>query len=171
MTQKRVAAALVVLVLAAAATLGWLVLDGGDTTPTATSAAAADSAVASGAIRNEVREVAAQAAGAVYGYSWKTITDDKASARALMTPDMQRRYERTMAGVVTSSTRDHTVVRAEVLDSALVTATTTHARVLVFVNQSTTDDTLDKPLLDLDRVLVTLARDGDGWRVSELDAL
>ena len=84
---------------------------------------------------------------------------------------MRDRYDRTMAGVTTSSRRDRRVVEAEVVDTALVTASSTYARVLVFVNQRTSGDDLDRPTLDLDRVLVTVQRvDGD-WKVSELDAL
>ena len=58
--------------------------------------------------------------------------------------DMLRRYDRTMAGVATSSRRDRTVVSAEVVGTGLVTATSSYARVLVFVNQSTTGDDLDR---------------------------
>jgi hypothetical protein len=58
-----------------------------------------------------------------------------------------------------------------VVDTALVTATSTGARVLVFVNQRTTGRALEEPLLDLDRVLVTLEDVDGAWKVSELDAL
>ena len=88
-----------------------------------------------------------------------------------MTTAMQDRYDRTMAGVATSSRRDRSVVSAEVVDTALVTATSGDARVLVFVNQRTASDDLDEPTLDLDRVLVTLDRVDGEWKVSELDAL
>ena len=88
-----------------------------------------------------------------------------------MTTAMQVRYDRTMAGVATSSRRDRSVVSAEVVDTALVTATSGDARVLVFVNQRTASDDLDEPMLDLDRVLVTLDRVDGEWKVSELDAL
>jgi hypothetical protein len=170
-TQKRVAWALVVLVLAAAAVTVWLLRGGGLAEPDATSADATDATVVSAAVKSDVRDFASDAATKAYGYSWKTVSQDKAAARALMTSDMQRRYDRTMAGVVTSSQAIHTVVTAEVVDSALVSATSSYARVLVFVNQRTTDDSLEKPLVDLDRVLVTLRHDGGEWRVSELDAL
>ena len=62
-------------------------------------------------------------------------------------------------------------VSADVVDTALVTASSTHARVLVFVNQRTSGADLAEPTLDLDRVLVTLRREGGEWRLSELDAL
>jgi hypothetical protein len=170
-TRQRVVLALVVLVLAAGGVLVWLLRTGAGTEPTVTSAASADAGVASESVKTQVREAAGKAAEAAYGYTWQTVAVDKAAARDLMTSEMQRRYDRTTAGVVTSSQEDHAVVTAEVVGTALVTASTTHARVLVFVDQRTTGDDLDKPLLDLNRVLVTLERDDGDWLVSELDAL
>lgn len=163
---------LAVLVCAAALTLVWLRLDGGTPdVPDVTAADASASTVASASVKAAVRERAGEAATAAYSYSWETLADDKAAARALMTPDMQDRYDRTMAGVTTSSREDRTVVSAEVVDTALVTATSRAARVLVFVNQSTDGDRPDEPTLDLDRVLVTLVHVDGEWKVSELDAL
>ena len=172
MTQRRMVLALVVLVVAAAAVLVWLVRGApGDVGAGVTTAESGEAAVVSAAVKQDVREVAADGASAAYSYSWDTLADDKAAARDLMTAAMQDRYDRTMAGVATASRRDRTVVSAEVVDTALVTATATYARVLVFVNQSTAGDELDEPRLDLDRVLVSLQRDGGRWKVSELDAL
>lgn len=163
---------LAVLVCAAALALVWVLRDPGPGSGAAISSADdPDVSVVSAAVKDAVRERAAEGAAAAYGYSWKTLAEDKAAARALMTAAMQDRYDRTMAGVATSSQRDRTVVSAEVVDTALVTASATHARVLVFVNQRTSGDDLEEPTLDLDRVLVTLRREGGEWRLSELDAL
>jgi hypothetical protein len=171
-TSRRWIAALAVLVCAAAVVLVWVMRDPGPGSGAAISSADdPDVSVASAAVKDAVRERAAEGAAAAYGYSWKTLAEDKAAARALMTAEMQGRYDRTMAGVATSSRRDRTVVSAEVVDTALVTASATFARVLVFVNQRTSGDDLAEPTLDLDRVLVTLRREGGQWRLSELDAL
>ena len=172
MTSQRVAGVLTVLVVDAAAVVGWLVLraDGAGGTDT-TSAESSSAVVASARTKDDVLEAAADAATRAYSYSWDTLGEDRSAARALMTREMQRRYDRTMAGVGTSSRTDHTVVSAEVVESALVTATSSYARVLLFVNQTTDGDDLDEPLLDLDRVLVTLVRDDGAWRLDELDAL
>jgi Mce-associated membrane protein len=171
-SQKRWALGLAVLVCVAALVLVWVRGDArSGISPTTSSADAADATVVSAAVKNEAREAAAAGAAAAYSYSWKTLADDKEAARALMTPAMQDRYDRTMAGVATSSRRERSVVSAEVVDTALVTASSRDARVLVFVNQSTTGDDLDEPTLDLDRVLVTLHRVEEDWKVSELDAL
>jgi len=168
---RRAGLVLAVLVVAAAVALVWLVREGSPGPTSVTSAEAADATVASQAVKQQVRGVAAEAATRAYSYAWDTLAEDKAQARALMTTAMQARYDRTMAGTGTSGQRDRTVVSAEVVDTALVTATSTGARVLVFVNQRTTGRGLEEPLLDLDRVLVSL-EDVDGeWKVSELDAL
>ncbi len=164
--------ALTALVVLAAGALVWVLRDAGDDSGADVSSAdSADAVVVSSAVKEAVRERAAEGASAAYGYSWRTLADDKAAARVLMTPAMRDRYDRTMAGVTTSSRRDRRVVEAEVVDTALVTASSTYARVLVFVNQRTSGDDLDRPTLDLDRVLVTVQRVGGDWKVSELDAL
>lgn len=168
---RRVGVVLAVLVVAAAATLAWLVREGSPATTAVTSADAADATLASQSVKDEVREVAAEAAARAYSYSWDTLAEDKEQARALMTTAMQARYDRTMAGTGTTGQRERTVVSAEVVDTALVTATADAARVLVFVNQRTTGRGLEDPLLDLDRVLVTLEDVDGAWKVSELDAL
>lgn len=172
MTARRVAAVLAVLVLVAAAALGWLWTERDDAVGAdVTSASAEEASVASAGVMETVLEVADEAATRVYSYSWRSLADDKAAARDLLTGEMLEQYDRTMAGVATTSRRDRRVVSAEVVGTALVHATTSYARVLVFVNQSTAGRDLAEPTLDLDRVLVTLRRvDGD-WLVSELDAL
>lgn len=163
---------LVVLVVLAAAALVWALRDVRDGAATDVSSAdATDAVVASSSVKESVRLTAATGARLAYSYSWRTLADDKDAARELMTPAMRDRYDRTMAGVTTSSRRDRTVVEAEVVETALVTASGTYARVLVFVNRRTTGRGLERPTLDLDRVLVTLRRGGGEWRVDELDAL
>lgn len=170
-TQKRLISGLAVLVLATALVAVWLLREVEGSAPDVTSAESTEATAPSAEVRAAVRDAAAEAASRAYSYSWETLADDKDEARARMTDTMQLQYDRTMAGVTTSSQRDHTVVSAEVLDTALVTSTSSYARVLVFVNQSTTGDDLAEPLVDLDRVLVTLERVGGEWKVSELDAL
>jgi hypothetical protein len=170
-SNRRLLLVLAALVVLAAAALVWALLDSRDAPSDVSSADATDAVVASSSVKESARLSAADGARVAYSYSWRSLADDKAAARRLMTPAMQERYDRTMAGVTTSSRRDRTVVKAEVVDTALVTASATYARVLVFVNQRTSGRGLERPALDLDRVLVTLRRAGGEWKVDELDAL
>ena len=172
MTTRRWIVALGALVVVAAAALVWVLRDGGDDSGTDVSSAdSTDAVVASSMVKESARLGAAAGARAAYSYSWRSLSYDKAAARRLMTPAMRDRYDRTMAGVTTSSRRDRTAVAAEVVDTAVVTASATYARVLVFVNQRTSGRGLERPTLDLDRVLVTLRHVGGEWKVDELDAL
>ena len=172
MTTQRWIVALAALVVVAAVALVWVVRDAGDGSGADVSSAdSVGAVVASSVVKESARVGAAAGARAAYSYSWRSLTYDKAAARRLMTPAMRDRYDRTMAGVTTSSRRDRTVVVAEVVDTAVVTASATYARVLVFVNQRTSGRRMERPTLDLDRVLVTLRRVGGDWKVDELDAL
>ena len=171
-TLNRWLVVLVGLVVLAAGALVWALSDTRDVAATDVSSAdAAEAFVASPVVKESARLGAAAAARKAYSYSWRSLSYDKDAARRLMTPTMQQRYDRTMAGVTTSSRRDRTVVEAEVVDTAVVTASATYARVLVFVNQRTSGRGLERPTLDLHRVLVTLRRVGGEWKVDELDAL
>ena len=116
-TQQRVAVLLALLVAAAAAALWWLVDARDDQATGVTSAASAEAEVASSEVKKTVRDVATEAATRVYGYSWESLADDKAAAREMLTDRMLDQYDRTMAGVGTTSRRDHTVVTATVVDS------------------------------------------------------
>jgi hypothetical protein len=163
---------LAALVVLAAAALVWVVRDSQDVDGAEVSSAdSVDAAVASSAVKESARLGAAAGARKAYSYSWRSLAYDRAAARRLMTPTMRERYDRTMAGVASSSRRDRTVVEAEVVDTALVTASASHARVLAFVNQRTSGRDLERPTLDLDRVLVTLRRVDGEWKLDELDAL
>ena len=171
-TTNRWLVALTALVVLAAAGLVWALRDAGEVPGSDVSSAdSADAVVVSSEVKESARLGAAAGARAAYGYSWRTLSYDRAAARRLMTPAMRDRYDRTMAGVSTSSRRDRRVVKAEVVDTGLVTASPTYARVLLFVNRRTSGKDLDRPTLDLDRVLVTVQRMDGGWKVSELDAL
>jgi len=90
-TTRRWLVALTALVVLAAAALVWVLLDARDVTGTDVSSAdSADAVVASAAAKQEVRERAGAGAAAAYSYSWKTLADDKAAARELMTPAIER---------------------------------------------------------------------------------
>ena len=74
--------ALTALVVLAAAALVWVLRDSGDDSGADVgSADSADAVVVSSEVKESVRERAAEGAAAAYSYSWKTLADDKATAR------------------------------------------------------------------------------------------
>ena len=172
-TQRRVAAALAVAVVVAALAVAWLVRERRDAQRPveANTAEAARAAAGSAALKAEVRAAAEDAATKVFSYSYTSLTADKAAARELLTGEMLEQYDDAMAGVVGTSRTNRTVVSVTVLGSALISVRGDDAKVLVFVNQRTRGTNLEKPLLDLDRVVVTLTGGSGEWKVTELDAL
>jgi len=172
-SSKIVVAALLLAVVGASVAVGWLLRERRDTQRPveAHTAEAVGAVVASAELKGEVRAVAEDAAAKVFGYSHKSLTTDKAAARELLTGEVLRQYDSTMAGAVGTSRTNKTVVSVTVLGSALISVRGDDAKVLVFLNQRTMGTDLERPLLDLDRVVVTLADVSGEWKVSELDAL
>ena len=171
--QKTLAALLTLAVVVAGLTVAWLVLERREAREPVegNTAEAVGAVVASEELKGEVLEVAEDAAAKVFSYSHETITEDKTAAREMLTGEMLEQYDDTMAGVVGTSRANETVVSATVVGTALISVRSHDAKVLVFVNQRTTGTELDRPRLDLDRVVVSLERASGEWKVSELDAL
>lgn len=172
-TLRTLATGLAVAVVVAALALAWLVSERRDAEQpvVGNTVEATDAVVGSAGLKSEVRAVAEDAATKVFSYSHTSLTADKAAARDLLTGDMLLQYDQTMAGVVGTSLANRTVVSAAAVGSALISARGDDAKVLVFVNQRTQGTNLEMPLLDLDRVVVTLERESGEWKVSQLDTL
>lgn len=164
---------LAVAVVVAALALAWLLQERRDARAPVegNTAEAVGAVVASDDLKDDVLEVAQDAAPKVFGYSHESLTEDKAAARELLTGEMLEQYDDTMAGVVGTSRAHRTVVQASVVGTALISVRTHDAKVLVFVNRRTTGTDLERPSLELDRVVMTLERTSGEWKVSELDAL
>ena len=134
-------------------------------------AAASSSVITSVADRADVVAAGTRAAEEVLGYSWRTLEDDAPAARRLLTGEMLEQYDDTVARVAQRARADHTVVRAEVAASSAVSVAPDEATVLLFVDLRTTGRDLDRPRVELNRVVLTLRRTGGEWLASELDVL
>lgn len=127
---------------------------------------------------SDARTAALQSAGAaaelVLSYDHTKLDQDFAAALEVATGDFREEYRRTSENAVRQvATESEAVVEADVVSSAVVSATADRVVVLLFVNQTTTSNRLDAPQTDQNRVRMTMVRDaGSGrWLVSEVDAL
>jgi Mce-associated membrane protein len=127
---------------------------------------------------SDARTTALQSAGPaaelVLSYDHTTLDQDFAAALEVTTGDFREEYRRTSENAVRQvATESEAVVEADVVSSAVVSATADRVVVLLFVNQTTTSNRLDAPQTDQNRVRMTMVRDaGSGrWLVSEVDAL
>ena len=159
---------LAVLVLLAGAGVGalWWRADHGSST------------VASGALvgedaRTEVLNTAADLTQRTLSYNYKSLATDMEVARARMTPTFKKQYDATMAQVKANTTKNKIALQAVAVSSAIISATEHKAKVLVFVNQTTTAGTGKNANSQLTRnslVIVLTRGDGD-WAMSKLTAL
>lgn len=123
--------------------------------------------------RTEVLVSAADLTQRTLSYSYKTLANDMEVARARMTPAFRKQYDSTMAQVRANTTKNKIVLQATAASTAIIDATEHKAKVLVFVNQTTSAGTGKKQDQQLSRnsLVVTLTRGDGDWAISKLTAL
>jgi hypothetical protein len=129
-----------------------------------------DGEVTSAAARAVLMDQAGKMTAAALSYDAKTFDKDTAAASRLMTPSMRKQYLATLAEVRDDVAKQGLVLKAEVRASALISATEDEARVLEFVNQSTTAKGVARSQLNQNRVVVTLSKVDGRWLISKMDA-
>ncbi len=123
--------------------------------------------------RTEVLVTAADLAQRTLSYDYKTLANDMEVARARMTPTFRKQYDSTMQQVRANTTKNKIVLQAVAVSSAIIKATEHRAKVLVFLNQTTTAGTGKKANQQMSRnsLVVTLTRGDGDWAISKLTAL
>lgn len=166
---KRITLVLAVLVALAAAGVGtlWWRAERGSATVAPGGALVGDDA------RTEVLVAAADLAQRTLSYDYKTLENDMEVARARMTPTFRKEYDATMAEVRANTTKNKIVLQAVAVSSAIISASEHKARVLVFLNQTTTAGTGKSANQQQSRnsLVITLTRGDGDWDISKLTAL
>ncbi len=124
--------------------------------------------------RDEAPAAAERAAKAVLAYDYRQLPADRKRASAFLTPDFRKEYlqnftllEKQKDGTPGAAVQTKTVVTAAVLGSGVIDADTDLARVLVYVNQTSTRPDRD-PQIFQNRVALTMQKDGNRWLVDDL---
>jgi Mce-associated membrane protein len=166
---RRLTLVLAVLVLIAAAGVGvsWWRAEQGSSDVAPSGALIGDDA------RTQVLVAAADLTQRTLSYDYKTLANDMEVARARMTPSFLKEYNATMSQVRANTLKNKIVLQAVVVSSAIIEATEHKARVLVFLNQTTTAGTGKKANQQLTQnsLVITLARGSGDWDMSKLTAL
>ncbi|MGI9084981.1 MAG: hypothetical protein ACR2FE_06765 [Aeromicrobium sp.] len=123
--------------------------------------------------RTQVLVAATDLTQRTLSYSYKTLANDMEVARARMTPSFRKEYDATMAQVQANTEKNEIVLEAVVVSSAVINATKHKAKVLVFLNQTTTAGAGKDKNQQLSRnsLVITLTRGGGDWDMSKLTAL
>jgi len=166
---RRLTLVLAVLVLLAGAGVGvaWWRAEQGS------SAVAPNGALVGEDARTEVLISAADLAQRTLSYDYKTLANDMEIARARMTPAFRKQYDATMAQVRANTTKNKIVLQAVAVSSAIITATEHKAKVLVFLNQTTTAGTGKAANQQMSRnsLVINLTRGDGDWAISKLTSL
>jgi Mce-associated membrane protein len=126
--------------------------------------------------RDEAPAAAENALGSVLAYDYRHLGADEKRAARFLTDHYQRQKHfaatyrllaRGKDGKPGPAVTTKTVVTAHVLGSAVVDAAPDLARVLVFVNQTSTKDGKN-PIVFQNRVVATMVRSGNAWLIDDL---
>lgn len=123
--------------------------------------------------RTEVLISAADLATRTLSYDYKTFENDMETARARMTKAFRTEYDSTMSQVKANTEKNKIVLQATAVSSAIISATEHKAKVLVFLNQTTTAGVgkSAKQQASQNSLVVTLTRGDGDWAISKLTAL
>lgn len=106
----------------------------------------------------------------VLSYNYKSLDGDFAKAEALLTPAFRKKYDTTTAKAVQPlAAKYHAVSTAQVTSGGVMSASGSHAQVLVFVSQQVTNTQLSAPRLDRSRIVVDLRKSGNRWLIDNLN--
>ncbi|GIH25503.1 hypothetical protein Aph01nite_38130 [Acrocarpospora phusangensis] len=158
----RLTAFLAVLAVAAGVAAGWVFLD--------------QRRMAEGrAAGQEAANAAVTYAADMLSYDYRTIQEDRARARAHATGDLVGRLDRLAKTLAPAAARQKTVQQAVVAGAAVESATPDEARVLVFLNVTTSssETTSESPRQQVvqNRARLVMVRIDDRWLVSDLSTL
>jgi Mce-associated membrane protein len=118
---------------------------------------------------------AERALTAVLSYDYRHMEADRDRAAQFLTPSYRKEYLKNFDDLLTKgpdgspgpAVKTQAVVKADVLDTAVVDADPDRVRVLVFVNQSSVKGT-GQPAIFQDRVVATMRHHGDRWLVDDI---
>ncbi|MDR7085297.1 Mce-associated membrane protein [Aeromicrobium panaciterrae] len=166
---KNLTLVLATLVALAAAGIGtlWWQAEQGSASTTSNGVLVGDDA------RTEVLISAADLATRTLSYDYKTFDNDMETARARMTKSFRTEYDATMSQVKANTVKNEIVLQATAVSSAIISATEHKAKVLVFLNQTTTAGVgkSAKQQASQNSLVVTLTRGDGDWAISKLTAL
>ena len=120
--------------------------------------------------RSDVGAVAAKGSVAILSYKHGSVDTDVAKAQKLLTGEFADYYQEFTGKVVIPAAKEKSVdTQATVVGTAVSTASSDKAVVLVFINQSTVTADNATPTLTASSVRVELTKLGDDWRIAKFD--
>ncbi|MGZ4475029.1 MAG: J domain-containing protein [Nocardioides sp.] len=112
---------------------------------------------------------AERAAGPVLSYDAKDLDASKSAGESYLTSSFRKKYDQLFDGIVkTNAPSTGTVVKAQVIASAVVRSGADRVQVLLFVDQSRTNKKVETPDVFKNFVTVTMQKVGNDWLVDDM---
>ncbi len=111
------------------------------------------------------------AARAIFSYDHKGFDAAVNNGRAFTTGEFTKEYEQTTSALKPAVMSEQAVVRAEVSAAGVVTASSSQVEVLLYVNQYRKNVNIQGEKMDQNRIVLTMVRTPEGWKVMQASAI
>jgi len=108
---------------------------------------------------------ATAAARAIFSYDHKGFDAAVRNGVSFTAGDFTREYEQTTGALREAVMSEQAVVRAEVSTAGVITAEADRVEVLLYVNQFRKNVNIQGEKMDQNRIVLTMARTAQGWKV------
>jgi Mce-associated membrane protein len=126
--------------------------------------------VTDASFRNAAMSAASDAASRILSYSYQSFATDRKKGRALVTGEAAKEYDKAMDDVATKVATTRLTLKASVLSVGTISVEEHHAKVLVFVDTSTTREGSKQQQFQQSRLVMDLTRKDGDCTVSNMDA-
>ncbi|MEO3765603.1 hypothetical protein [Streptomyces sp. B8F3] len=131
--------------------------------------AADNAALVDAPLTSEVKGGVGEAVEAVFSVDYTDLDENRQAARTYLTGKAVAQHRRMLADVREQAPSQKLVLTTTVTDSAVELADDGGARVLVFADQRNTRTDTDETSYGAAMVAVDAVKDGDRWRISNID--
>jgi Mce-associated membrane protein len=105
------------------------------------------------------------------GYNYLHLDQDFAVVLSHSTPSFQHSFSQSSDALKSTLVKYHASAQATVVAAGLVSASTSRAVALVFLDQTVTNSTQSRPTTDRSQVEITLVRSGGRWLIDQVTLL
>ena len=130
-------------------------------------ASAKGGVITSAGARDAGMSAAATLTEKAFSYSWTTFDKDAAASEAVMAPSFRQEYAKTLAKAKPNAIKSQVKQQATVSATSVISASANRVQALVFMNILTTGKA-GRQNVTTSRLVVTLTRDGEEWRISAI---
>ncbi len=112
---------------------------------------------------------AEQAIVPILSYDYRHLDQDRAAAQSYLTSDYKKEYDKTFALIQENAQSVQPVVVAKLVSSGLERSGADRVKVVLFVDQETTNKETTEPVVYQNYVTVTMQEVDGEWLVDQLD--